>query len=231
MADIVSDILERLDYTLLWSVETGSGMWGTKRNDIDISSVYCVDTNKILRGERISQTFPQRKYRNEKLYGDIDIEEQSQEIGHLVNKLIDGNINAIWVVCSPNIINKSHHQILRDLRYITMKNLSKLTYHSVKGMVMNQYKDHVKRASVMPPGKAHRNAIRTANFGSTLLSENKIIFKGIDRDYIPEESEVIEAIARLDIAYETSKLPEKSNEIAFRDFLYHVRLSFVGDTK
>ena len=227
MADITTDILERLNYTHLWSTETGSGMWGTQRNDIDISSVWCVDTEKILRGERVNQTFPQRKYRDVKRFGDIDVEEQSQEIGHLINKLIDGNVNAIWVVCSSNIIDKPHHTILNDLQYITMKNLSKVSYHSIKGMVMSQYNDNIKRALVMPPGKAYRNAIRTANFGSTLLCENKIVFKGIPRDYIPEESEVIDAIGGLDIAYEMSKLPEKPNEDAFRDFLYEVRMGFM----
>jgi len=216
------------DYTKLWSVETGSGMWRVKRNDIDISSVYCVSTNKILRGERINQTFPQRKYRDVKKYGDIDVEEQSQEIGHLVNKLIDGNVNAIWAVCSPNIIDKPYDKILRNLRYITMKNLSKLSYHSIRGMAVNQYNDSVKRAAVMPVGKSFRTAIRTANFGSYLLDRNELRFEGLPADYIPTNEEVVNALSLLDLSYKTSKLPERPNENAFRNFLYYVRLDFMN---
>lgn len=214
-------------YNLLWQSEIGSGMWGTKRNDLDLMSVYCVDTHKILRGENVHITMPHRKYRDEVKYGDIDVEEQAQELGHLVNKLIDGNVNAIWSVCSPEIISSPYSNILFDLKKITLANLSKMSYHSIKGMCMSQYNDNVKRAAVMPPGKAFRGALRVANFGITLLSKGEVKFVGVNKDYIPTEDEVVRAIMKLDEANEKSKLPDKPNEELFRDFLYHVRIGFM----
>jgi predicted nucleotidyltransferase len=223
----MSDLPE--GYTLLWKTEVGSGMWGTKRNDLDLMSVYAIDTHKILRGENIRITMPHRKYREEITYGDIDVEEQSQEIGHIVNKLIDGNVNAIWSVCSPEVVEEPYSNILFDLKKITLNNLSKISYHSIKGMCMSQYNDNVKRAAVMPPGKAFRGALRVANFGITLLSKGEITFVGIDKEYMPTEEEVLDAIKKLDDSYAHSKLPEKPNENLFRDFLYHVRLGFMAE--
>lgn len=214
-------------YTLLWSVETGSGMWGTKRNDLDITSVYCIDTFKILRGENVRVTMPHKKYRDEKKFGDIDIEEQAQEIGHLVNKLIDGNFNAITAVCSPNIIECKYPDILRDLKYIIENNLSTASFNSINGMCISCANDHVKRAAVLPPGKAFRSALRVANFGKTMFSQNKIEFVGIDKEYIPTEQEVNDAIKNMTDAYYASTLPDKPCEDQFRDFLYHVRLGFM----
>jgi len=214
-------------HTLLWKTEIGSGMWGTKRNDLDLMSVYIVDTHKILRGENIRITMPHRKYRDETKYGNIDVEEQAQEIGHLVNKLIDGNVNAIWSICSPEIVEESYPEILSDLKKITLNNLSKMSYHSIKGMCMSQYNDNVKRAAVMPPGKAFRGALRVANFGIALLSKGKLEFVGVDKEYMPTEDEVIRSIMKLDEAYEKSTLREKPNEDEFRDFLYHVRMGFM----
>jgi hypothetical protein len=225
----MSDLPE--GYTLLWKTEVGSGMWGTDRNDLDLMAVYCVDTNKILRGENIRITMPHRKYRDELKYGDIDVEEQAQELGHLVNKLIDGNVNAIWSVCSPKIIESPYCGILWDLQKIVCNNLSRMSYHSIKGMSMSQYYDNEKRAAVMPPGKAYCGALRVANFGCTLLADNKLEFKGIDTNYIPTEDEVLAAILSLDNMYKISDLPEKPNEDLFRDFLYHVRLGFFAEKK
>jgi hypothetical protein len=225
----MSDLPE--GYTLLWRSEVGSGMWGTEHNDLDLMSVYCVDTHKILRGENIRITMPHRKYRDEIAYGDIDVEEQAQEIGHLVNKLVDGNVNAIWSVCSPVVIESPYSNILHDLQQITIHNLSKMSYHSIKGMCVSQYNDNEKRAAVMPPGKAFRGSLRTAQFGNTLLSENKLEFKGVDRSYMPPKDEVLAAILSLDNMYKISTLPEKPNEHLFRDFLYHVRLGFMKDVE
>lgn len=220
-------------YTPLWTSVVGSGMWSNSQpNDIDLATIYCADTHKILRGENIHSTFPNIKYRDEKTYGDFDVEESFMEIGHLINLLIKGNVNAIWNTCSPRLSVKSpmkYSVIHYDLMDIVNSNLSKESYKSIHGMIVSQYNDKVKRAKAvnMPEGKAYRNAIRTANFGIHLLDENKLKFEGFPKTYIPTEQEMQDAIIALDMSYEKSKLTDKPNEELFRDFLYHVRLGFM----
>lgn len=218
------------EYTELWRSEIGSGMWGVQKKDIDIMIIYCVNTNKILRGEHVYITRPNKKYKEPKRYGEYDVEEQSQELGHLVNKLIDGNVNAIWSVMSHfKEIPAIYLNIHNDLNTIVRSNLSKSSYKSIRGMAISQYLDNTKRANAvnMTVGKAYRGAWRVAEFGVRLLLDNKIIFKAHPHDYIPTEEEVMNKIKELDEAYESSTLPEKSNEDEFRDFLYHVRLGFM----
>ncbi len=85
----------------------GSHMWGMQspESDIDLVMIYIAPTKRILRGERIPPTIRQEiAARGGEVYDTL-----GWEIGHLINQLIKGNVNAIWYVTSPLIIKPSPH--------------------------------------------------------------------------------------------------------------------------
>ncbi|OPY50046.1 MAG: hypothetical protein A4E49_02894 [Methanosaeta sp. PtaU1.Bin112] len=69
----------------------------TLESDIDLVIIYIAPTLSLLRGERILPTVRQRiaAHRGE-IYDTL-----GWEIGHLINQLIKGNVNAIWYAMSP----------------------------------------------------------------------------------------------------------------------------------
>lgn len=203
----------------LFVTEVGSYMWkmNTPESDRDYNRVYQVGTRDILSGIGVKNTIPDKTYTNEE---NQTVDEKAQEIGHLCNQIIKGNVNAIWSVCSPVVIKD--HPCLHELRRITLANLSKATYASVKGMTISQSKDHIKRAGVMPEGKALRTAWRTGIFGSVLLSSGTVKFEPITHSVSVEDVEWV--LKDLDYSYEHSILPEKPDEKPFRDFLLKLRL-------
>lgn len=197
----------------------GSDMWGMGHDssDIDLFRLRVADTHKILRGEKIHDTWKDIAYVNEQMQ---EIDEKAMEIGHLVNLLIKGNVNAIWAVCSPVVVLDS--MILRKLRAITKANLSKASYHSINGLAYSQYKDHVKRADVMPPGKAIKSAIRTLQFGITMFQKGTVCFEPVIGT--PTITDVEHQLTALKYARDDSSLPEEPNEDIFRDFLENERI-------
>ena len=77
----------------------GSHMWGmqNEESDIDLVMIYIAPTRSILRGERIPSTIRQEiAARGGEIYDTL-----GWEIGHLINQLIKGNVNAIWYATSP----------------------------------------------------------------------------------------------------------------------------------
>jgi hypothetical protein len=72
------------------------------------------------------------------------------------------------------------------------------------------------------PGKGYRTALRTINFGITLLSEGRICFAPVL--HTPEAGEVTERMIQLEEAYKASCLPDLPNEKAFREYLLSLRL-------
>jgi predicted nucleotidyltransferase len=197
----------------------GSHLWQmqTPESDIDQMLVYQESTRKILEGRPIHNTKPDSAFEQD----GIPVDQKGQEIGHLVNKLIDGNMNAILTVCSPIVV--TDHPYLHELRTITEQNLSKASYASINGMAISQFKDHTKRAAVLPAGKALRTTWRTCVFGQTLLLGNKIEFKPITEDISVSDAEWI--IKGLESAYTHSTLPERPDEKPFRDFLFKIRIN------
>ncbi len=77
----------------------GSHMWGmeNEESDIDLVMIYVVPTRRILRGEKFPATIRQEMAARE---GGI-YDTLGWEIGHLIDLLIKGNVNAIWYATSP----------------------------------------------------------------------------------------------------------------------------------
>ena len=80
----------------------GSHMWKMENetSDIDLVMIYTVPTRRILRGEKFPATIRQEMVaRRGGIYDTL-----GWEIGHLIDLLIKGNINAIWYATSPLVI-------------------------------------------------------------------------------------------------------------------------------
>jgi hypothetical protein len=197
----------------------GSHMWGmnSSESDIDLAMIYIAPTLSLLRGERILPTVRQQiKARGGEIYDTL-----GWEIGHLINQLIKGNVNAIWYVTSPLLVKPSIIQ--EELAALVQANLCRQTYHSIKGMAQSQIKSEEKPAeNSRIAGKGYRTALRTIDFGMKLLLEGKICFTPILRT--PGAEEVMEKLQRLDDAYASSLLPDRPDEYAFREFLLRLRM-------
>ncbi|MFZ2473124.1 MAG: nucleotidyltransferase domain-containing protein [Methanothrix sp.] len=197
----------------------GSHMWGMQspESDIDLVMIYIAPTRAILRGDRISLTVRQQITT---LGGEI-YDTLGWEIGHLINQLIKGNVNAIWYATSPLVIKPSNIQ--EELSALVQANLCRQTYHSIKGMAESQIKSEEKPAeNPKIAGKGYRTALRTLNFGIELLSEGRICFAPVLRT--PGAEQVMEKVRRLEEAYAASPLPDRPDEDAFREFLLRLRL-------
>ena len=111
-------------------------MWGmeNEESDIDLVMIYIAPTRSILRGERIPSTIRQEiAARGGDVYDTL-----GWEIGHLINQLIKGNVNAIWYVTSPLRVMPS--PIQEELSRLVQANLCRETYQSIKGMAESQIK-------------------------------------------------------------------------------------------
>jgi len=191
-------------------------MWGmqNEESDIDLVMIYIAPTRSILRGERIPSTIRQEiAARGGEIYDTL-----GWEIGHLINQLIKGNVNAIWYATSPLHVKTS--PIHEELSSLVQANLCRETYQSIKGMAESQIKSET--GASRKPGKGYRTALRTINFGIALLTEARVRFAPVL--HTPEAGEVSEKMQQLVEAYESSRLPDLPDENAFREFLLRRRM-------
>ncbi len=205
---------------------TGSHMWGmnTAESDIDLVIIYIAPTRSLLRGERILPTVRQRitAHRGE-IYDTL-----GWEIGHLINQLIRGNVNAIWYATSPLVIKPSAVQ--EELSTLVRASLSRATYRSIRGMAESQIRSEAKPSNDPKiAGKGYRTAMRTIEFGIKLLSEGRICFSPAAGEHGADM--VWEGMRRLEEAYESSPLPDRPAEDVFRDFLMRLRLEEIKEAK
>ncbi len=203
---------------VLFISSMGSHMWGMNRpeSDIDLVVIYAASTMSILRGLKTQATIRQEIAACQ---GEI-YDTLGWEVGHLIDQLIRGNVNAIWYVKSPLVVKPSPYQ--QELAALVAANLSRSSYHSIRGMAESQMKSEDSLSKPEIAGKGYRTALRTINFGINLLSHARICFEPVL--HTPERSEVMAALASLDEAYEDSSLPDRPDEGAFRDFLLRLRL-------
>lgn len=198
-------------------------MWGmaSPSSDYDLFHAFQQPSSEYLRSSTFEKTRAAKSY----IENAREIDAQYMEIGHLVNLLKKGNVNAIWSVCSPIVYKNS--EWLVKLREVTINNLSKSSYASINGMAHSQLNDAIKRASVKDPLKSKATTIRTLQFGITMLMNHKIEFKP------PEDEVTNENIGKwfryLDIAKEKSMLPYEVNVEPFENFLYDIRMSEIFD--
>lgn len=199
---------------ILSRTTVGSTMWkmNNSKSDKDYFDIYLGSTKDLLKGLDIGKsTFTSSP--NE----DVHI----HELGKVINQLIKGNINFIYGVTSP-IINKSTLEF-RELRRLAIKNISKNSYHSIRGFALGNWMDYIDGLGDITNKKC-KVVLRGLNFGINLLKHKKLVYKSV-RIVTPER--IRKKFDELDIAYEKSTLPEKPDEYAYREFLYKVRKDYL----
>ena len=208
----------------LFITEVGSRMWGMENfaSDYDLFHVFQQPSSDYLRKGIFKQTRAAKTY----MQDGKEIDAQYWEIGHLIHQLKKGNVNAIWGVCSGVVWKNSNE--LKTLRDIVIANISKESYHSIRGMAMSQFSDATKRAAVRDPEKSLWTCTRTLNFGCNLLFAGYVGFEkpttsAIDEEFCKEEFKI------LDECYKLSTLPDHVNPKPFEDFLWNIRMSEILD--
>jgi predicted nucleotidyltransferase len=204
---------------LLFKTEVGSGMWGMKKpeSDTDVIEVYLQPTKDILSG-----IGTKTKAQNHTYKGNDIIDTQYFELGHLVNLLIKGNINAIWAVTSPVVIMNSVER--QELARLVLMNLTKASYASINGMSVSQFNDNEKRPN-MPKNKAYKTCLRTLLFGINLFNTGTL--KYLPVTHTVTKDEISAAFNRLKESYESTKLINNPDDILYRDFLYTTRMKYL----
>ena len=197
----------------------GSNLWrmARKDSDTDIYLIYKEPTFKILNGTSgtKSKHYKHPDENNKSMI--IDVAEH--EVGHVVEQLLQGNINAILGVLS-DLVEESTPEF-DELRYITRTNMAKCCYNSIHGLAIGNFKKFIE--SGKENTLKRRNVIgRSIEFGTRILEYNCIEFKPVSHNYTKKE--IPKAIEGLDKAYEVSKLHEYPDETQFRDWLLRVRL-------
>ena len=224
---------------ILFVTEVGSRMWGMEQyaSDYDLFHCFQQPARDYLRSGTFEKSRPAQTYRFESREGllgtyfdeipiNSEIDAQYMEIGHLVNLLKKGNVNAIWAVCSPVVHQDS--EVLQELKQITLNNLSRASYASIKGMAMSELSDATKRKEVRDPQKNLKTCMRTLWFGYTLLTGGGINFSGVSGDVVEDDCQ--REFKRLDQAYESAKIREQPHLRPFDDFLFRLRVTEILDS-
>ena len=110
---------------ILFSTNVGSHLWKMNhaKSDIDIASVYTMNSRDWLLGKR-----PKGKQ-----VFDNNLDTTYYELEHMITHLLKGNCNYIWAVMSPIVISK-YRNALVELRQIVATTISKKCYHSINGL-------------------------------------------------------------------------------------------------
>lgn len=210
----------------LFVTEVGSRMWGMEKfaSDYDLFHVYQAPAKDYLVSGNFGNTKPAKTWVDT---NNREIDAQYMEIGHLVNLLKKGNVNAIWAVCS-GVVHKDS-EVLQQLKHITLQNLSRASYHSIRGMAISQLNDAEKRKEVRDPQKSLVSCQRTLLFGIKLLYGEGVDFKASWPMYEITKEQCEANFIDLDAAFERSKLPEYPNPLHFDNFLYRLRMQEILD--
>lgn len=224
LLDIKDYIIDHLptDHIILHISEVGSFMWGMGNeddpikglSDHDIFVVYQVPTKMILSGYKIKDNLPNKH--------DITINGKQfdfsfMEIGHLINLIIKGNINAIWGLTSSIIYESSIDNIMD---YV-IKNINNLDiFPSTIGMSTAQLIDSTRRARVRSLEKSINCAYRTLMWAKNINDYGTINYELECNNPTKEECyNLIEQIKNCECE------KNKIHELYLRECLYKIRRS------
>lgn len=200
---------------ILWTTEVGSYMWGMQdeTSDHDYVTIFQDSTYSLLSGQRIAATYPQKQSET--------VDHSYMEIGHLVNLLLKGNVNAIWSVLSPIVIEIEDKEAYEELKSLVEDYKSRATYASVTGMALSNIKNSVKRKDVRPPAKSLSIALRTITWGIKWL-DDEVDFAAVEKN--PTQDYVEKQLQSLAYAESDSILPMFPYAWPFRDYMYEIRM-------
>lgn len=228
--------------TELWTTNVGSHMWkmNHENSDTDLFQVYLTDTKELLKGN-FDYNHSSSSSSNGKL-GKDKVEIVKHELQKVINEVINGNVNFLWGVMSPIVLNEtsckyttegqfalpypffSYDSYLDDLRSIVMANPSKGIYNSTHGLAIGNKKKYLENPDIDSIVKQKKMKIiwRTCMFGINYLNGYGFRFdKPAITQFAPKD--IDEIIIDLDSAYKNSSLPEKPDQAMFKDYLYYIR--------
>ena len=209
------------EYDLLSVTEVGSRMWKMEElsSDHDICVVFRYPVMKMIRGYVPQRTMKQRKIEID----DVEFDIQFIEVGHLVNLLILGNINAIWMTTSP--IKYLTDRKFIDIELFVRQNPAKSIIRSCKGMAISQWADSKKRANVKSPVKSKLTAMRTLQFGINYLRTGELVYDPYKADHEIAVEEFHDKVLELESVEKESILPNYCSDEDLRDELEKIRMS------
>jgi predicted nucleotidyltransferase len=202
--------------TDLFITNVGSHMWRMERpdSDVDLFRAFIVPTKMILMGKHHKDSdFKQKD----------GVDTASHEIGVVISQLLKGNVNYLWGVMSPLVVER-RADYLDELREIMQKGMAKNCFNSIRGLAIHNYKKYIEAGKVEGDKmtKKCNTVVRTLRFGTGIL-EGKGFQFGPVADMKPDD--VQKAIGELEAANENSSLPDSPpNEDEFREFLLGLRL-------
>ncbi|MCK5027958.1 MAG: hypothetical protein KAS07_06060, partial [Candidatus Pacebacteria bacterium] len=127
--------------------------------------------------------------------------------------------NYLVYVFSPNVI--CGKETLKSIKYPAFNNISKITYNSIHGMALSNYKKYILTNKSNTLKKLNTIA-RTLQFGITLFDKEILEFKTTN---ITTSQEIEELFKEMDIAHANSNLPEKPHAPEMlEDWLYDTRI-------
>jgi len=194
----------------------GSHIWNMnhENSDEDYFEIYLDSTKNLFRGTP----------KNKSTFTTKPVDLHKHELGKVVEQLLKGNINFLIGVTSPIVIEST--KTFEELKKITYRNISKKTYHSIRGMAISNYKKYVGESNLddvtnveVPEHKCNQ-IIRAIQFGITLLKYRKLEYKPFKGG---TPALIQSKIKELDEVYEKSTIPDEPNEEEFRDFLERTR--------
>jgi predicted nucleotidyltransferase len=212
------------DKRIISVTEVGSGMWGMRElsSDYDIVVIYSENMADFIAGRGYTKNLP---FLPHIIIGEQEYDFSYMEVGHLINLLKKGNINAIWATLSPLVFTTS--DLHRDLADYLRVHPTKAIMPSLEGMVMSQLSDASKRAGVRSPEKSIMTAMRTVRFGQNLLVKNKYLFNpvrgGFDREYVED------ALSQLKLDMVASSLCDKIPPVYLENTLLKHRMIFLKE--
>lgn len=200
----------------LFVTNCGSHMWKMERpdSDTDLFKAYIAPTYDILSGIG---------HQNSHFGQTDDTDTASHEVGVVINQLIKGNVNFIWGVHSPLIVEDEFGSLahLRELTRIPSANC----YHSIKGLAYSNYTKYVVNRDEQPElwQKRMNMVCRTLLFGINVLHRHEYWFEPV-RNGTPEKVE--EYLKALDDAKaETTLAQSPVWEKQARDWLFAERMT------
>lgn len=234
----------------LFITNVGSHMWGMEhdKSDVDLFRCYQAPSESFLLGNRHDGGHQILKL-DGKEYGYTDklCDISSFEIGHVIKQLLKGNVNFLWGVMSPNIVDDSEE--LQRLRKIVEENVAKNCYDSINGLTISNTKKYFfdsgfigcnvkdwlqfgfyKNSMTYKEDETISDSVdlkklnvicRTLLFGIHVLRGDGFVFEKTNTKSLGELKELYE---RFLVDYDYCRLPKKPDEVPFNDYLLDLRM-------
>jgi len=199
----------------------GSHLWrmNHENSDIDLGMIYVTSTSEYLRGTA---------FKDSKQYKEGEEDWTVHEVGKVVEMLIKGNVNYVWILTSPKV--EYGTKSFEELKKIYLNNISANIYHSIMGLSKQNYLKYLVGGnfadgeSFQKVDKKRKIIVRTIKFGINILEGNQPTYEPVTEEL--DNIKVGEYMEKLDEAYENTEVPEKPDEELYREFLENVRRKY-----